>query len=64
MEQDQKETYGDDFFAFEDSADQDPEFRILNEHLRFGIIPAGSTDAIVMWYYFLPSNNISAFMLT
>ncbi|KAK4285214.1 hypothetical protein QN277_001942 [Acacia crassicarpa] len=30
------------------SADQDPEFQILNERFRFGIIPAGSTDAIVM----------------
>lgn len=28
--------------------DQDPEFPIPNEQFRFGIIPAGSTDAIVM----------------
>ncbi|KAK9913987.1 hypothetical protein M0R45_037786 [Rubus argutus] len=27
---------------------QDPEFLLPNEHLRFGLIPAGSTDAIVM----------------
>ncbi|KAJ7949486.1 Ceramide kinase [Quillaja saponaria] len=28
--------------------DKDPEFPIPNERFRFGIIPAGSTDAIVM----------------
>ncbi|XP_050156328.1 ceramide kinase isoform X4 [Malus sylvestris] len=28
--------------------DEDPEFPFPNEHFRFGIIPAGSTDAIVM----------------
>ncbi|XP_057952361.1 ceramide kinase isoform X2 [Malania oleifera] len=28
--------------------DQDPEFPLPNERFRFGIIPAGSTDAIVM----------------
>ncbi|KAM1368306.1 hypothetical protein PS1_001652 [Malus domestica] len=27
---------------------EDPEFPFPNEHFRFGIIPAGSTDAIVM----------------
>ncbi|XP_050156497.1 ceramide kinase isoform X29 [Malus sylvestris] len=31
---------------------EDPEFPFPNEHFRFGIIPAGSTDAIVMWYGF------------
>ena len=36
----------------ENLADQDPEFPIPNEQFRFGIIPAGSTDAIVMWYLF------------
>ncbi|XP_048326354.1 ceramide kinase isoform X2 [Ziziphus jujuba] len=30
------------------STDQDPEFPPQNEWFRFGIIPAGSTDAIVM----------------
>ncbi|XP_054792325.1 ceramide kinase-like isoform X2 [Prosopis cineraria] len=34
--------------ANSNSADQDPEFQILSERFRFGIIPAGSTDAIVM----------------
>ncbi|KAM5557023.1 ceramide kinase [Rosa sericea] len=28
--------------------DQEPEISLPNEHLRFGLIPAGSTDAIVM----------------
>ncbi|KAL6131809.1 hypothetical protein ACLB2K_070182 [Fragaria x ananassa] len=28
--------------------DQEPEFSFPSEHLRFGLIPAGSTDAIVM----------------
>ncbi|XP_028802526.1 ceramide kinase isoform X2 [Neltuma alba] len=31
-----------------DSAARDPDFQILKERFRFGIIPAGSTDAIVM----------------
>eukprot|EP00257_Ricinus_communis_P019584 XP_015578615.1 ceramide kinase [Ricinus communis] len=31
-----------------DNTDEDLEFRHLRENLRFGIIPAGSTDAIVM----------------
>ncbi|KAF7824865.1 ceramide kinase isoform X1 [Senna tora] len=31
-----------------DAGDKDPEFASLNEQFRFGIIPAGSTDAIVM----------------
>ncbi|XP_062092213.1 ceramide kinase [Humulus lupulus] len=30
------------------SADQDPDLLLPNERFRFGIIPAGSTDAIVM----------------
>ncbi|KAI4323726.1 hypothetical protein L6164_023309 [Bauhinia variegata] len=30
------------------SADEDPDFPIPNERFRFGIIPAGSTDAIVI----------------
>jgi ceramide kinase len=28
---------------------QDFEFPLPGEEFRFGIIPAGSTDAIVMW---------------
>lgn len=37
--------------CFGNPADQDPEFPLPNENFRFGIIPAGSTDAIVMWYF-------------
>lgn len=57
--QKQKEIYGDNFLVFEDSADKDPEFQILNERFRFGIIPAGSTDAVVMWYHFFLYNILS-----
>ncbi|KAA8533896.1 hypothetical protein F0562_031413 [Nyssa sinensis] len=32
----------------ENHTDQDPEFSLPNERFRFGIIPAGSTDAIVI----------------
>lgn len=38
------------FSCSENPADQDTEFPLQNELFRFGIIPAGSTDAIVMWY--------------
>lgn len=33
------------------SAKTDPDFSLPHERFRFGIIPAGSTDAIVIWYY-------------
>lgn len=32
-------------------AEQDPESPFPNDMFRFGIIPAGSTDAIVIWYF-------------
>lgn len=35
--------------VFEDSEDKAPEFPVPNEWFRFGIIPSGSTDAIVIW---------------
>lgn len=41
--------------AFEDSEDKAHGFPVPNEWFRFGIIPSGSTDAIVIWYFFLPS---------
>lgn len=31
------------------SADEDVEFSFPHEWFRFGLIPAGSTDAIVIW---------------
>ncbi|XP_052726430.1 ceramide kinase isoform X5 [Vigna angularis] len=34
------------------SEDKAAEFPVPNEWFRFGIIPAGSTDAIVIWYGF------------
>lgn len=33
------------------SAKTDPDFSLPHERFRFGIIPAGSTDALVIWYY-------------
>lgn len=32
------------------SAETDPGFSLPHERFRFGIIPAGSTDAVVIWY--------------
>lgn len=37
------------YVAFEDLEDKAAEFPVPNEGFRFGIIPAGSTDAIVIW---------------
>lgn len=34
-------------------ADQGPEFSLPNKWFRFGVIPAGSTDAVVIWYCLL-----------
>ncbi|KAG5558310.1 hypothetical protein RHGRI_008291 [Rhododendron griersonianum] len=34
------------------TADQGPSFSLPNEWFRFGVIPAGSTDAVVIWYGF------------
>lgn len=34
--------------SYSNSEDKDPEFPVPNERFRFGIIPAGSTDAIVI----------------
>lgn len=39
----------DYFVVFEDSEDKAPEFPVPNDWFRFGIIPSGSTDAIVIW---------------
>lgn len=39
----------DHHVAVGDSEDKALEFPVPNERFRFGIIPAGSTDAIVIW---------------
>lgn len=46
-------------------ADQGPSFSLPNEWFRFGVIPAGSTDAVVIWYFLpLPSVLFSLFFET
>lgn len=36
-------------YPFAISEEEDDEFSFPNEKFRFGLIPAGSTDAIVIW---------------